>query len=122
MTQKKEQSVLRKEKREWLPCKLSQAELMQFSKDLANSYERRNEIESNLETFKSQIKAQLAEVDGNIQKFSGLVSCEVEYRMIDCEILYDFKSGKRTLTRKDTGEVIRTDDITGEERQMELKV
>lgn len=121
-TLEKEASVLRKEKREWLPCKLSEKELKQHSKDLANAYDRSQELNSQLDTFKAQIKSHLTEVEGNIGRLSSLVSSEIEYRAVDCELIYDFKAGKKTLIRKDTGEVIRTDELTSDERQMEMNI
>lgn len=120
--EQKRLSVLRKERTEYLPCKLTESELKDYSKQLANSYDRRMEVEAGLATFKSQAQSQVKSIEGDIGRLSNLVSAEVEYRSVDCEMVYDFIHDEKILTRRDTGEVLRTDKLTNDEKQMELPI
>lgn len=104
----------------YLECKLTEAELKESGKKLADGIQKKTEVESRVESFKTQAKAEVAEIDATIGKMSALVNNEKEFRMVECEISWDFKKGVKTFIRKDTGEVAKTERITEEERQREL--
>ncbi len=42
------------------------------------------------------------------------------YTLMECDITNDWEGGKRTFTRPDTGEVVRVEDISQEERQLNM--
>lgn len=103
-----------------LEYKLTPQEVHAAGKDLADALKRRAQAEAKLETFKQQVKAEMAEADGQILRNQALVANESEYRMIDVEIRYDFKAGEKEIVRMDTGELVKKERITDEERQLEL--
>ncbi|HEY5234797.1 MAG TPA: hypothetical protein VIJ14_01355 [Rhabdochlamydiaceae bacterium] len=103
-----------------LECKLTEAELKASAKALAESLRKNAALESQLETFKSQIKAQITQEEGTISEHTNRLNSEKEFRLVDCEITFDYQKGIKTTIRKDTGEQIREEKITDEERQMHL--
>lgn len=107
-------------KKIYLECKLTDAELKDCSKKLAEAISRKTRIENSLEGFKSEKKAEIQSCDGEISLMSEKVNSEKEFRSVDCSIEYDFKRSKKTITRKDNGEIYKVEDITDEERQEEL--
>lgn len=100
-----------------LECKLTEAEIHAAGKELADAINQRAQAENQLETFKQQVKAEIAQHDARIAKNTVLVSSEKEFRNVECEQVFDFNNGLKTTTRLDTGEVIRTEPLTNAERQ-----
>lgn len=101
-----------------LEVRLTEKELKDASKALAEAINKRSIIESQLETFKAQKKAEVAAQDAVISANSVLVNSEKEFRLVECKIEYDFrKKGVKTFVRLDTGEIVKTEQITNEERQ-----
>lgn len=101
-----------------LEVRLTEKELKTASKALAEAINKRTMIESQLETFKAQKKAEVAAQDAIISATSVLVNSEKEFRMIECKVEYDFaKKGVKTTVRLDTGEIINTQPISNDERQ-----
>lgn len=118
-TQEVEQTKTTKGKAH-LPCKLTQKEIYEAGKSLADALKRKSECEVRLESFKQQVKAEITTAEGEASKFQGLVASEIEYRMVEVEARFDFKAGRKTIIRMDTGEIIRTENITEDERQRML--
>ena len=112
-----EESIKTQKGKIYLPCKLTQKEIYEAGKSLADALKKKTEHEVRLETFKQQVKAEITSAEGEAQKFQGLVSSEIEYRMVDVETRFDFKTGRASVVRMDTGELLKTREITDEERQ-----
>lgn len=103
-----------------LECRLTEEELKASSKTLADALRQRRGHESSLETFKSQMKAQITQLEGTINEMEGRINSEKEFRMVECEVTFDYQTGMKTTVRKDTGEQVREEKITDEERQLHL--
>lgn len=103
-----------------LECRLTEEELKASAKTLAEALRQRGQHESSLETFKSQIKAQITQLDGVISEQTGRLNSEKEFRQVECETTFDYKTGFKITVRKDTGEQVREEKITDEERQLHL--
>lgn len=106
----------------YLECLLTEEELKQAGKELADAFKRKNAIEADLETFKTQKKAEVTQCEGDIAKNAALVNAGKEMRMVECETTLDFNSGKRTVVRVDNGLVVAERKLTAEEKQLELNV
>lgn len=104
-----------------LECKLTEAELKDYSKQLAEAISKKNRIEAEMETYKAQKKGEVQQVDGVIQVMSEKVNSEKEWRYVECEIKFDFGAGIKSYIRKDTGEECKTEIISEEERQDEFE-
>lgn len=102
-----------------LECKLTEAELKAASKELADALNKRHQLEDQLETFKMQKKAEISAFDATIAKNTVLVNSEKEFRLIECRVEYDFgRKGIKSFYRLDNGELVKTEPITNEERQV----
>lgn len=106
----------------YLEARLTEAEIRESGKRLAEGIERRAIAEGRMDTFKTQIKAELAEIEAVILKQTSMVATEREFRLVPVEIEYDFEAGKKTFVRKDTGEIVKTEPISEEERQLAFPV
>ena len=102
----------------YLECRLTPEEIRMASKALAEAIQRKEATEARIEAFRTQAKAEIAELDASIQKNSSLVNNEKEFRNVTCEIQFDWRAGTKTFVRVDTGEVVRTCSISEDERQM----
>jgi hypothetical protein len=103
-----------------LECRLTETELKDSSKKLAEAIQRHGMIEERMEAFKTQNKAEMAEVAAIIGKHSALINNEKEFRMVPCEVTYDFKAGTKTFVRLDTAEIVKYETISDQERQIEF--
>lgn len=101
----------------YLPCILTQKEIYDAGKSLTDALKRRAECENRLDSVKQQIKGEMTSAEGDIAKYQQLVSSEKEHRMVDVEVRFDFKAGTKETVRMDTGELIKTERISEEERQ-----
>ncbi len=100
----------------------------QFTKeekaDLADSLARGiGELEQKTLQKKDVVKA----IDADIAKLESSVSLSAtkvkdgyEYRNIDCIIAYDYEAKTKTITRIDTGEIVRESTMTNDELQIPL--
>lgn len=100
-----------------LEVKLTKDEMMAASKALAEAINKSNRIINELDTFKAQKKAELTAAKDEIAKQSVLVNSEKEFRNVECEVDYDWRKAVKHFIRLDTGEIVRTEAITNEERQ-----
>lgn len=105
-----------------LECKLTDQELKEYSKRLADCVSRKSREEDSLKSYSTQAKAKIQSCDAEINLLSEKINTEKEYRMIDCTVEYDFKKGIKSITRNDTDEVVDQEIISEEERQEELSL
>jgi flagellar motor switch protein FliM len=103
-----------------LEVKLTEPELKTCSKQLAEALNAKARIESEIETFKAQKKAEITNLDGTIGKMTVLINSEKEYRPVDCEMTIDYDDKTKSSVRLDTGEVIRVEKLTADELQTTL--
>jgi hypothetical protein len=99
---------------------LSEAELKACAKALAEALNGKTRIESEVTAFRAQKKAEQTQLESVIQKNTLLLNTGKEFRMVECEWDYDWKGGKKTGRRVDTGEVVAKEEITIEERQLDF--
>lgn len=117
---KAQQPEARKVK-EFVRCELSEPELLECSKESARAYSSKARLEADLEGIKKRFKADVEKQENIIKNKSELINCGYEYRDTDCTLTFDWAEGIKTLTRLDTGEVLREIPIETHERQKEIK-
>jgi len=100
-----------------LPCILTDAEKLEFSRSLTLHISDKKKCEDNLKSMASQIKAEIQAHEGNINSYAEKISTGREYREIFCEIVYDFSNRTKSWVRTDTGEVVKAGTISEEELQ-----
>lgn len=99
---------------------LTQQELNDRGRALASELNKREGIGNELNVFKAQKKSEIASVDNQIARNRLLINTGKEFRMVECDWIYDWKNGKKTAHRNDTGEVVGREDITDDERQLDF--
>lgn len=109
-----------KETSEYLACILSEKELIDRSKALAKANEDLAQVEAKKKDVMADITAQQKKHEANIGALSRIVSSGKEYRDVKCIIRLDYKAGRKTITRCDTSEIIKTSELTQGDRQANL--
>jgi hypothetical protein len=105
-----------------LECILTDPETLKYSRELAENLSRLNQLDAREESFKTQLKADRAEVELKVASYSEKIKAGKEYRQVECQIVYDWKAGKRYWYRNDTGEQVRESKISEEDLQEHLKL
>ncbi len=106
--------------KEYLKCQLTEKEKTELSAKIAKAISDRASAEAKLKEVSASIKAQIAQIDAEISEKALQINNGYEYRNVDCRMDKDYRLGSVTITRLDTGEVIRERPMTSEERQMQL--
>ena len=106
--------------KEYLKCHLTEKEKTELSAKIAKAISDRSSAEAKLKEVSASIKAQIAQLDAEISEKALQINNGYEYRNVECRMDKDYRLGSVTITRLDTGEVIRERPMTAEERQMEL--
>jgi hypothetical protein len=99
---------------------LTNDEIRDKAKDLARAQIDIEEQEKRLKDVQADFKAKIATLEASISILSRAISNGYEYRDIECEWSFDWKKGEKKLSRLDTNEVLRTEKVTQEDRQMKL--
>ena len=103
-----------------LPVKLTQEEIVECAKSLAKTTNELRDCEARKMEVTSQFAADLKKLKASTDSLSIKISNGYEYREVDCAWAFDYKGDTKTLYRKDTGETVRTTQITIEDRQGKL--
>jgi hypothetical protein len=106
--------------KEYLKCQLTEKEKTELSAKIAKAISDRASAEAKLKEVSASIKAQIAQLDAEISEKALQINNGYEYRNVECRMDKDYRLGSVSITRIDTGEVIRERPMTAEERQMEL--
>ena len=120
MKQQIEKKIEEKEVTEYLPCILSDNELIVRSKELAKANEDLSTVEDRKKDMMADFTAQQKKIEANINVLSRTVSQGKEYRNVKCKLVLDYTIGKKELIRLDTFEIIRTEQLSQSDRQSEI--
>jgi hypothetical protein len=103
-------------------CKvtLTQEELIDAGQKLADQYAKMQELDDELEQFKSQHKSKVAEVEGAVGRLSKLVANRYDYRPVCCIVTKNFTTGIYKVRRTDTGDFVEDRRMTSDESQRGL--
>ena len=100
-----------------LSCKLTDDELRAIGRNMAHEVELAQAAENNKKSVQAQFKATIEAHMANISLASKKINTGVEYREIECDIVFDYDLGIRYLQRRDTGETVESRLLTKEEKQ-----
>ena len=103
---------------EYLACVLSEPELISKSRELAKTNEDLADVEAKKKDVMADFTAQQKRHEATIGVLSRIVSSGQEWRYVKCQWEYDYDTGRKNLIRLDTGQNIRTAEITQTERQV----
>ena len=103
-----------------LECILTEQEKLKYAKEMSEHVSKKHRVEDNLKSVSTQLKSEIASHEGSINSLAEKLNSGREYRMVECNVEYDFKKGVKTIIRTDTGEIAKVEEISEEERQEEL--
>lgn len=103
--------------KEHLAVALTEGELLEAGREVAKDTQDLAALGDKKADVAADFKAQEKKLDANIAILSRMISTGEEYRHVNCEWFYDLKKDTKTLKRLDTDEIIRTEDITSNDRQ-----
>lgn len=106
--------------KEFLKCLLTEAELKERADKMALCLSQIREREDALKSIKKQMESDIAKAEAELSLASEQYRSGFEMRFIDCETDKDFRIGRVSMTRLDTGESVWDRAMTAEERQGEL--
>lgn len=103
-----------------LPCRLTEEEKISFGQNNAREVEVLMQTRQEKKTALSEFKMRIDESEAEIKRLSRIVAAGVEWREIECEKSLEFGTGKVTVKRLDTGEVVEVRAMTPEEEQLSI--
>lgn len=103
-----------------LPVKLTEVELLQKAKELAKLQQDKVSSEEQAKSAAATFKDKIAGAQAAINILSRDISNGYEYRPTDCYWEMDYPARKKNLIRSDTGESIKTEEISASEMQKEM--
>lgn len=104
-----------------LPVRLTPDELLEVGGDLARSSNELKDIENRKAEVNAQFAAELKKAKAEIEISSRKISTQEEMREVDCDVIINTSEFKKTIVRTDTGVVVREENLTSEDLQMELQ-
>ena len=100
-----------------LPCELSQVEVAERAKELADAVKGVRRAEDNKKAQNDILNSDINREKGRRDSLANVVSNEAEYREVTVERKYDYEAETVTETRTDTGEVFNTRIMADDEKQ-----
>lgn len=100
-----------------LCCELTHDELLDRGQKLAYHLSEIARIDSELASFKSQIKSRLDMANAKVQDYQQQVAEKAEWRDVECRDDYDYEAKLVRSFRLDTDEQIGSRQMTGDELQ-----
>ncbi len=108
--------------KENLKTQLTEAELKEYAKTLSEKYLEHGQLEADKKGVVAEYKAKTDILEGQLSLLSQKVSTQHEWRDVECHWAYNWKSDRKCLIREDTGEIVREDKITQQDRQKLLPI
>jgi hypothetical protein len=108
--------------KEYLKYHFNREELAEIADAMAKSAGEMDAAEAKKKSVTAQVKAEFEAASAEHQKNARLYRDKFDYRNIDCEMLMDHVTGRVTVFRLDTGELVKSRAMTAEERQQELEL
>jgi hypothetical protein len=96
------------------------AEKIQLGSKIAELTQHKARTEEEKKVAMGEWSNKVKSIQSEISNVSGKISAGFEMRDTECEVVLDWKAGKKTYTRKSDGKVIETRSITDPERQQKL--
>ena len=97
------------------------AELLANSQSLGTTFGQRARKDEEFTAVKSQFKSELDAFDAQIAKLSQIAANRFEFRNVPCEVqMHVPTTGKKTITRMDTHEVVAVETMSEYECQEQL--
>ena len=99
---------------------ISKEEATGYYRSLSAAMRKMRALVSERKSYNARVKGDIAAVQEEIDELTEIVESNRAVREVECTIEYDFEHGKKKWLHKDTGEVVRTTDIPGDELNEEI--
>lgn len=106
---------------ELLPCELTNNELLERGNEMAHVEQDIAAEEKKQKSLKTELKARMDTLISQRSDLANRIANRQELRDIRVRIEIDYNAGKWMKTRLDTGQVIKSREITEDERQLNLE-
>lgn len=122
MNKKAEQTIEKHTERRSLPVLLTQDEMLEQAKLMADASEEAEAQRAELKTVTTQIKARIEEAEAKATGARVRLRSGYEYRPVPCTVTKDWSTKTVTVRRDDTGEIVSARDMTNQELQIEIQI
>lgn len=106
--------------REYLRHDFTPEEMNVMHKDLAVKTVGLRHLQSDFAAVKKQFASDIEKADGEIESLADKLNSGFEHRLMVCELSFDYEKDVKYAIHPETGEVVKTMDITAEDRQAKL--
>lgn len=101
-----------------LPCKLTEAELAELSKQMASILLETIKLAAELKEIKDDYKTRLDALDTELYRIGNIANNGVEDRQVECTEVYQFAEGVVNVYRNDDSTFVDTRIMNEKEKQM----
>lgn len=106
---------------ETLRCKFTREQIAEFSQELARQIQTLQRLEDQKREVVASFKAQIETANAQAKELSQRITNGYEYRSVDCFVeMNDPEAGTKSIYRRDTGELVRSAKMAGEDLQYAL--
>lgn len=119
---KKNENIEEFTERRNLPVMLTQDEMMEQAKLMAEASEEADAQRAELKTVNTQIKARIEEAEAKALGARIRLRSGYEYRHVKCTGTKDWNKKTVTVRRDDTGEIVVARDMNNQELQIEIAI
>jgi hypothetical protein len=103
---------------EFVKYVFSEEERRDFATEMAQKIQEKEQLESDKKSVVDDFKAQISAVEAIIGADARKMNNGYEMRQVKCEKIKDYDNRTITFLRCDTGEIVKTKDMTNEDLQM----
>lgn len=104
-----------------LQYRFTEAELIALGKELGESQLKLRQLDDDRKMVADEWKAKISFAEAHINSLSNKTSSGYEYRDIECTVTLNTPvDGDKTVTRNDTGEIVKIMPMDESEKQDEL--
>lgn len=107
---------------EYLPCKLTEQELLSKGQDIAKAARDRAKLEDEKAEVAKRFKERIDGHTADIRDLAQAINTGEEKRDVECERVFDYANNSVTTIRLDTYQQIGERTMTVEERQLEMEI
>lgn len=118
--QKDEAKVKTTHETRLLKCELTEEEVRVADQELARNLDELESLDDKLKELKADFKAQIEAKEAAAKVQRNLVRNKWDYRNTACTMVLDYTNGTVTVTREETGEIIKDRKMLTEEKQMDM--
>lgn len=112
--------IVTKPATEWLQVQFTDAEIRAFSREIAENYSRKGQLELDKKEMVKDMDARFGRCSSRINDLAQKITAGSESKNVKCEVVFDYDHCVKTCVRLDTGEQIWEVPLTGDELQRPL--